>query len=269
MIGWLLRFVLVFGLAGYLGIALLMYLYQDRLLYNPDTGRTDPRAIGLTHAEEVTLTAADGTKLIAWYTPAKDDAPTILFLHGKGGSLKGRTDRYRYYTAEGFGVLFLSWRGYGGSGGAPSEKGFNEDADAAYDWLMQQGVSPQKLVLVGESLGTGLAVQLAARKTVMALALEAPYDSVAAVAAGRYWWLPVNYLINDRFDSLKAIASVHVPVLIHHGSADTTIPIDSGRRLYAAANEPKQFIEIRDGTHAIFTKQVFGDEVEFFRRLMK
>ncbi len=263
------RVLLALGCAGYFGVALLMYLYQDRLLYNPDRARTDPHAIGLTHADEITLTAADGTKLIAWYTPARDGEPTILFLHGKGGALKGRTDRYRFYTGEGFGVLFLSWRGYGGSAGVPSEQGFNQDADAAYDWLMAQGVSPEKLFLVGESLGTGLAVQLAARKPVRAVALEAPYDSVASVAAERYWWLPVNYLINDRFDSLKAIANVRVPLLIHHGDADTTIPIAAGRRLYDAANDPKQFIALKDGTHAIFTRQVFGDEVEFFRGLMK
>lgn len=269
MIGVVLRVLIAFGCAGYLGIAGYMYAYQDRLMYDPDPARTDPRAIGLAHAEEVTLAAADGTRLVAWYTPAREGAPTILFLHGKGGSLKGRTDRYRYYTGEGFGVLFLSWRGYGGSGGAPSEPGFNQDADAAYDFLMARGVAPEKLFLVGESLGTGLAVQLAARKPVKAVALEAPYDSVAAVAADRYWWLPVQYLIKDRFDALAAIGNVHVPILIHHGDADTTIPIVFGRRLFAAAREPKQFIELKDGTHNIFTKQVFGDEVKFFRELMK
>lgn len=269
MIGATLRAVVVMGGVGYIAVAALMYLFQDKLLYHPDPQRSDPRAIGLAHAEEVTLTAADGTRLIAWYTPAKPGAPTILFLHGNGGSLKGRTDRYRYYTDEGFGVLFLSWRGYGGSGGAPGEKGFNQDADAAYDFLRAQGVAPDSLFLVGESLGTGLAVQLAARRPVKALALEAPYDSIAAVAAARYWWLPVKYLINDDFDAVKAIASVRVPVLIQHGDADTVVPIAAGRRLYAAANEPKQFITIRDGTHFIFTQQIFGNELAFFRGLMK
>jgi uncharacterized protein len=267
MIGTILRFVIAFGGVGYVGIAALMYLYQDRLLYSPDRERTDPRAIGLAHAEEVMLTGSGGTGLVAWYTPARDGAPTILFLHGNGGSLKTRTDRYRYYTGEGFGVLFLSWRGYGGSAGEPGEKGFNEDADAAYDWLIAQGVAPEKLFVVGESLGTGLAVQLAARKPVKALALEAPYDSVAAVAAGRYWWLPVHYLIKDRYDSLRAIGEVRVPLLVHHGDLDTTIPIAAGRRLFAAANDPKQFVELKGGTHAIFTKQVFAREIEFFRGL--
>jgi fermentation-respiration switch protein FrsA (DUF1100 family) len=269
MIGAILRAAAVMGGVGYISIAALMYLYQDKLLYHPDPQRTDPRAIGLAHAEEVALTAADGTRLVAWYTPARPGAATILFLHGNGGSLQGRTDRYRFYTDQGFGVLFLSWRGYGGSGGTPSETGFNQDADAAYDFLMAQGVAPDSVLLVGESLGTGLAVQLAARKPVKALALEAPYDSAAAVAAKRYWWLPVKYLIKDSFDSLKAIAAVHVPLLIHHGSADRVIPIAAGRRLYAAANEPKQFIELKDATHDIFTRQVFGDEIEFFRGLMK
>jgi pimeloyl-ACP methyl ester carboxylesterase len=256
-------------LASYLAISAAMYLYQDRLLYNPDPARTPPTDVGLPMAEEVHLTSADGTTLIAWYTAPKPGNPTILFFHGKGGALKNRPRRYRYYVAQGFGTLFLSYRGFGGSDGSPSETGMVADAVAAYGWLLRKGTSPDQIDVVGESLGTGIAVQLASRVQVAAVALEAPYSSVAEVAAQRYWWVPVNYLIKDRFDALSRIGSVHVPLLIHHGDLDQSVPIAFGRKLFDRANAPKQFIELKGKGHFIFTAEVFERELKFFRDAMK
>jgi hypothetical protein len=255
--------------ALYLASTATLYAYQDRLLYNPDPVRTAPATVGLHLAKEIELTASDGTALIAWHTPAAAGMPTILFLHGKGGALKDRLERYRHYAANGFGVFFLSYRGYGGSAGTPSETGLVTDATAAYDWLIANGTGPGEIAVVGESLGTGVAVQLAARQRIAALALEAPYASVAEVAAERYWWVPVNWLIKDRFDSHARIDEIGVPVLIHHGDADTTVPIASGRKLFAQAREPKQFVELAGRGHAIFTAEVFDREMDFFREAMR
>jgi uncharacterized protein len=253
----------------YFVVAALFYIFQDRLLYDPDANRTLPQAAGLPMVEEVALVSGDGTRLLAWYTPPTSGQPVILFLHGKGGALKDRPTRYRYYVSQGFGVLFLSYRGYGGSGGQPSEAGFADDAVAAYRWLIAKGIAADQIVLVGESLGTGIAIQLAAREKVSAIALEAPYTSVADVANQRYWWLPVNLLIKDRFDSLSIISKVHVPLLIHHGELDRSVPVAYGRALFARANEPKEFIELNGKTHFIYTEDVFAREVAFFRNALK
>lgn len=251
--------------AVYVATTAMMYVFQDRLLYDPDPRRTPPSDVGLTMAEEIALKSADGTSLVAWYTPPQAGQPTILFLHGKGGALKDRPNRYRHYVGNGFGVLFLSYRGFGGSEGIPSEPGFIADATAAYNWLLAAGMTPEQIVLVGESLGTGVAVQLAAREKVGAVALEAPYASVAEVAAQRYWWVPVNYLIKDRYDSLARIAEIGVPLLIHHGDVDRAVPIASGRKLYDRAKAPKQFVELKGQGHFIFHEEVFDRELAFFR----
>lgn len=254
--------------SAYVAVAALIYGFQDRLLYDADASRTPPDAVGLTTAREVGISSADGTKLIAWYTAPKPGRPTVLFLHGKGGALKDRPGRYRYYVSRGLGVLFLSYRGYGGSAGQPGEVGMVEDAVAAYGWLMAQGVDPEQLFVVGESLGTGVAVQLAARQKIGALALEAPYTSIADVAKRRYWWLPVDLLLHDRFDSLAAIVNVRVPLLIHHGDLDRSVPIEFGRALFDRANRPKQFVELKNKGHFIFTKAVFEREILFFESIL-
>lgn len=262
------KFVAMALPALYVATTATMYAYQDRLLYNPDPVRTAPSAVGLPMADEIHFQAADGTELVAWHTPPQPGHPTILFFHGKGGALKDRPNRYRHYVSNGFGVLFLSYRGFGGSKGLPSEAGFIEDASAAYRWLRAEGTPAHEIVVVGESLGTGVAVQLAAREKVAALALEAPYASVAEVAAQRYWWVPVNYLIRDRFDSLTRISDIRAPLLIHHGTIDRTIPIASGRKLYERASTPKQFVELEGKGHFIFTEEVFDREMAFFRDVL-
>lgn len=250
---------------AYLAIVVLMYVKQDALTFDADTRRVSPTEVGIVNATEVTIETPDGETLVAWHTEARPGMPTILFLHGKGGNISHRPRRYRYFTEQGFGVLFLDYRGYGGSTGEPSEQGLMIDAETSYDWIVAKGVAPQQLVLVGESLGTGIAVKLAAQKPVAALALEASYSSLADVAADRYWWLPVRPLIKNPIDVTADIAKVKVPLLIHHGDADQTVPIAFGRKLFALANDPKEFVTIPGADHFIFNESTFAREVAFFR----
>ena len=175
------------------------------------------------------LATQPGEKLVAWYAPAQGDKPTILFFHGNAGEITGRSERFAYYQRAGYGVMFLSYRGYGESTGGPSETGLNHDADAAYDWLIKRNISAAKIILVGESLGTGVAVQLAARKPVAAMALEAPFTSTADVARLSYWWLPVGLLMKDQFRSIDYLKDIHVPLLFMHGTDDRLIPLQMGR----------------------------------------
>lgn len=249
----------------YMAIVALMYMKQDALTFDADKRVTSPQEADVLNAAVVTIVTPDGETLNAWYTPPVGTMPVILFLHGKGGNISHRPERYRHYTGQGLGVLFVDYRGYGGSTGKPSEQGLVTDAEASYDWLLANGVSPRRIVAVGESLGTGIAVKLAARRPIVALALEAAYSSLTDVAAHHYWWLPVSLLMKNPVDVSADIAKVRAPMLFHHGDADETVPIQFGRKLFDLAIEPKTFVIVPGGTHFIFTDKTFAREVEFFR----
>jgi uncharacterized protein len=232
------------------GLLALAWSQQRILVYVPDLSRVDPQAAGLPEVQELTLTAADGVELIAWYGAARPGQPTILYFHGNAGNLLSRAGRMAEYLAKGHGMLMLSYRGYGGSGGRPTEANNVSDARLAYDWLLRQGIGPDDIILYGESLGSGVAVQLAAHNRIGGIILDAPYTSIADVGARLYPFLPVQSFILDRYDSLSRIGRVGAPLLIVHGELDGLIPIEMGRALFAGASEPKQFAAIAGAGHA-------------------
>jgi fermentation-respiration switch protein FrsA (DUF1100 family) len=234
--------------AGYLAFATLMYFIQRSLLYFPEQVRTAPAAAGLAQAQEVLLDTADGEKVIVWYVAPRGDAPVVLYFHGNGGSLRLRVDRFQRIAAAGVGLVALSYRGYGGSTGKPTEAGLIEDARATYAFATERHPG-SRIVLWGESLGTGVAIALAAEKAVDRMILDAPYTSTLDVAAANYWFLPVRLLMKDQFRSDLRIARVKVPVLIMHGEADQVISIAYGERLYAMIQGPKRFVRFPGGYH--------------------
>lgn len=265
-----LRLAMVVLVALYLLAALFMYVSQRNYQYFPSHQGLSAAAAGLTGVEDLKLETKDGEFLQAWYARALPGKATILYLHGNGGEISGRGERFAAYQAQGFGVLFVSYRGYGASSGSPSEEGLVNDARAAYDWLIAQGVRPDTIMLVGESLGSGVAVQLAAGRTVGAMALEAPFYSAADIAAMSYWWLPVRLLMKDKFDSFAYIGKVESQLLIIHGDQDGIIPLSEGQKLFAAANEPKQIVVVPGGTHgSIFSGDSWAREMQFFDRYMQ
>ncbi len=222
---------------------------QRRLMYFPDPARVLPASIGLAGVSETVITAPDGVTLVTWTAKARPGMPTLLYFHGNAGNLASRANRVRRYTDAGFGLLMLSYRGYGGSGGSPSEANNVTDARVAYDRLTAQGIKPRDIVLYGESLGTGVAVQLAAEKPVGAVILDAPYTSMVEMAALAYPFIPVRPLLVDRYESDRHIAKVKAPVLVLHGIRDGVIPVAMGRALYAKANEPKRLETYPEGRH--------------------
>jgi len=248
--------VLLIGAVVYLAIVALMYFAQRSLLYFPETLRTAPAQAGLPQAEEVVLDTADGERVIVWHIAPRDDQPVVLYFHGNGGALRYRADRFRALTQDGTGLVALSYRGYAGSSGRPSEDGLLEDARAAYGFAAQRHPAA-RLVLWGESLGTGVAVAIAAEKSeekstekkLARLVLEAPFASAVSVAASVYPFVPVRFLMKDQFRSDLRIRNVTVPVLIVHGDRDTVIPIQSGERLYSLAEEPKRFLRVAGAGH--------------------
>ena len=237
----------LFFASGYLGLMALMFFAQRSLMYFPERVRTPPAAAGFPEAQEVQLNPADGERVIAWHVPPRDDRPVILYFHGNGGSLRLRVDRFQRIAAAGVGLVALSYRGYGGSSGTPTEQGLIEDARAAYAYAAER--YPGRIALWGKSLGTGVAIALAAEKPVTRIILDAPYTSTVDVAAAIYWFLPVRLLMKDQFRSDERIKSVKVPVLILHGEADNVIPIRYGERLLAMIPGEKRLVRFPGGHH--------------------
>lgn len=245
---WVLK-VLAGLVAAYLLIVFAAYMLQRRLIYYPDPQRVLPAQAGFVGVEERLLTMPDGVRVVAWHAKAKPGNPTLLYFHGNAGSVAGRIHRIRAYTNEGWGVYMLSYRGYGGSGGSPSEKDNIADARIAYGALLQEGVQPSDLILYGESLGSGVAARLATERKAAGLVLEAPYTSIVEIARSAYPWLPADWFMVDRYETDKVIAQVHMPVLILHGRKDRIIPFAMGEALLARANAPKEMVVFPDGGH--------------------
>ena len=196
----------------------------------------------------MTLSRGAGEKLIAWYVPPKGTKPLIIYFHGNAGALDLRAGRFKWVIEDGTGLLALSYRGYGGSTGKPTETGFISDGMAAYDFARAR-TPARNIVVWGESLGTGVAVAVAADREVGGAILDAPFTSIADVGAAAYPFAPVRWLIKDPFHSDERIARVTAPLLVLHGERDPIVPIAFGERLFALAREPKRFVRFPQGGH--------------------
>ncbi len=240
----------------------LVYHYQRHLLYHPDKAIAEPSHYGLQGFFDILLPSSDGVNVQLWYRAAVPGFPTVVYYHGNASNIGNRAGIYAALAEKGFGVLALSYRGYGKSTGDPTEQGIYDDARTALRFLTDQQHIPLKHIIVfGESLGTGVAVQMASEYDVAALVLQAPFTSVAARAAEIYFYIPVNMMIYDKFDSLSKIAKVKPPLLLFHGDLDTVIPIRMGKTLFAAANEPKQAVYFPNNAHNDFDSHVLSDHV--------
>jgi uncharacterized protein len=227
-------------LVAYGGIVGSLSLFQRQLLYRPSKTRPGLADLALLGVREVALTTADGLSLFSWYLPPAAGRPVIAYFHGNGGHIGYRAERLRRFAFEGYGVLLAEYRGYAGNPGTPCEAGFYADADAALSFLVVQNIAPSRLVLWGESLGSGVAVYLAAQREVAGVILEAPFVSVAAAAQHHYPFVPAELLVRDRFDSHSRIGRVTAPLLVLHGERDMIVPVRHGRALLDAATAPKE-----------------------------
>ncbi len=252
---------------GYLSAVGGLYAMQRTLLYNPGKNYQSPAAVGISDAQEVLIATPDGERLMGWYRQANAGKPTVLFFHGKSGTLSRRQSRWKLYAAQGYGILFFDYRGFGKSSGEATEAGLKIDALAAFDWLAAHQPAGEKIVLVAESLGTGLAVYVAAERPVAGLSLMAAYSSIVDVAAHRYWWVPVDMLIHDRFDTLPHAARVRAPLLSQHGDMDQTIPLKFGERLFETVTSAKQFVLRKGRGHNDFGAADFAAERRFIEGL--
>lgn len=238
------------------GVALAMGLLasivptlQRRLMYFPDTTYFTPLQAGLADVTEVALEAPDGARVIAWHASAKPGRPTILYFHGNAGSLETRVARIEKYKAQGLGVFMMTYRGFGGSSGKPSEAANVADAMRAYNRLTATGVDPLDIIIYGESLGTGVAVQVAAEKRVKGVVLDAPYTSMVDLAALHHPLIPGRWFMTDRYETRRHIGRVTAPLLVIHGERDSIVPIEMGREIYTLAPGPKTIKTFPDAGH--------------------
>lgn len=251
-----------------------MFLAQRNFMYYPDTAMPSRADSNLEQMDEITLSTSDGLDLVAWYAAPSDPArPVVIFYHGNAGNIGDRGFKARLLLDRGYGVLLAEYRGFSGNPGTPDEPGLMADGRAAVDYLLAEGVSEAKMVLYGESLGTGIAVGLAIDAAFngtpfKALVLEAPFSSAVDAARAHYPFLPVKLFLKDRFDSLSRISAVRSPVFIFHGDQDWTIPIRLGKKLFEAAQQPKQSLWIKGAGHNNLFDFGAGDAVlEFLHKV--
>jgi uncharacterized protein len=244
-----LKWIVIIVALGYLGALALMFFAQRAFVFPvPSTGRTPPRAAGFPQAEEHVLSTSDGERVIVWHVAPAPGRLVVIYFPGNGDTLAGSGGRFADITSDGTGLVALSYRGYAGSSGKPSEQGLFQDAAAAYAFTAAL-YPASKIVLWGFSLGSGVAVALAAEHPIGGMILEAPYTSIAEIAASAFPYLPVRYLLKDQFYSDRRIVEVAAPLLMMHGVRDATIPMIFGERLFALAREPKQFVRFGGGGH--------------------
>ena len=228
----------------------LLYVFQRNLMYHPSSGHMDPAHYGVPEMTSVKVETDDGLRLTAWYRPpANEDTLTLLYLHGNAGHIGYRADKVKPYLEAGYGMLLLSYRGYGTNPGYPTEDHLYLDSRAALKFLADQHIPIFKTVIYGESLGTGVAVEVAQNLGIAGLVLEAPFSSMVDAAALHFKLFPTSLLVRDKYDSLSKINNIKAPILIIHGKNDRTIPYSLGRKLYDMAPQPKEFFGIPNAGH--------------------
>jgi len=256
---------LVLSIGGYAALIAFLYLRQRSLMYHPDPTVPEPREHEVPDMTAMRLPLGDGVESLVWWRPPRDSArPVVVYFHGNAGHIGERGYKARAMIDAGCGVLLAGYRYNAGAGGAPTEAALVADGATAMRYVLDQGYVPDQLVLYGESLGSGIAVALAAEHDVGGLILETPYSSIPEVAQARYWFTPAKWLMWDRFDSMARIGRVRAPILMFHGTADKTIPVRFARRLAAAAPEPKEVHYLPGGEHTDLYDHGAGDLVVRF-----
>jgi len=241
--------LLTIAAIAYVGLAAYLYLFQESYVFFPSRAvHATPAAVGLDY-DDVRVETDDGVIIHGWFLPAAGARFTVLFLHGNAGNISHRLDSLRLFHRLGLNILIMDYRGYGRSQGRPSEQGTYQDAEAAWRYLVRtRGIPPEQILVFGRSLGGGVATWLALEHPVGGLIIESTPTSVPDMGTEVYPFLPVRLLARLHYNTLRRIPDVNVPVLVIHSSDDEIVPARHGRRIFAAAREPKAFLAIR-GDH--------------------
>ena len=238
----------------YVLLLIIMFFFQSNLLYHPslDNYIKDQVTNEPTEIVKVKITTVDNIDLVAWfYNKDIEKFKTILFFHGNAGSLENRTYKLNHFKDLNVNFLIIAWRGFSGNVGKPNEAGLYRDAAGAIKWLKSKGIAEKNIILYGESLGTGVAIEIAQNKNYAGIILESPFTSMINVGKKHYPFFPVSFLLKDKFESYKKITNISVPILIIHGEIDKIVPFAMGQKMYELANEPKFFYSQEYGDHMI------------------
>ena len=247
----------------YVVLCVLLFLMQSQMLYQPSRGYDyAPADYGLAY-EEVSLSTPDGVMLAGWYVPAEGTERTILFCHGNAGNISHRLDTLKMFHELGLNCLIVDYRGYGKSTGRPTEMGTKIDILAGFQWLIEEkGTRSEEIILFGRSLGGSIAAMIAKDVDPGGLVLESVFTSFDDVGAHYYPWLPVRLFSRFNYNTVEAVKQVTCPVLVIHSPDDEIIPYKFGQEVFAAANEPKQFAELK-GTH----NEGFYDNGDLYKKI--
>lgn len=243
----------------YLIVVFIMFIFQRSFMYFP-FGKIKNVAIGF---QEIYLTTIDNKEIYAWYKAPQLNQKTILYFHGNAGNIAGREDRL-VELSKNFGILAISYRGYSKSQGRPSQDGFFIDAETAFDFLISKAIYPQDIILFGESIGSGVAINMAKERDFYALVLEAPFSSVLSIAKQTYWFLPISIILKDRFESIKDANKINTPLLIFHATGDKIVPYKEGQKLFEKFNSYKKFMSLDGDFHIGLTGQYLREQIEIF-----
>ena len=225
----------------YFFILISTYVFQRNLLYHPSENNYFGDQLEVK-IEKVKIKTQDNIELLSWYHNKNIDRyKTILFLHGNAGTLENRIHKINHFKDMNINFLLVAWRGFNGNKGKPTEKGLYEDARSAVVWLKSKGIKENNIVIYGESLGTGVATEIAQKKNFAGVILESPFTSMIEAGKTKYPYLPVRLLLKDKYESNKKIKNIKSPILIMHGKVDKIVPFYMGEKMYELANQPKYF----------------------------
>ena len=243
--------LLLIGVGLYAVISIYIYYMQSNLIYYPNMPGRDlaasPEDIGLAY-EDVEFTSEDGVRLHGWFIPSRDTEATLLFFHGNAGNISHRLDSISLFNQLGLNVFIIDYRGYGRSEGKITERGSYRDAEAAWNYLVDdRGIDDERIIVFGRSLGASIAAWLASKHTPSALIIESGFSSVASMGHRIYPFLPIRLLTRFRYDTKQYVKSINCPVLIVHSKDDDIIPYEEGLEIFDAAPEPKQLLKIHGG----------------------
>ena len=252
----------------YLIIVFYVYSKQRSLLYIPNIDNYDDESL-IVNAKEVYIENSDGNKLRSvFYESSKPTKNTLLMFHGNAGPIENRFYKLNKLSKYNQNILLISWRSYSGNEGSPTEQGLYDDAKSAIKWLQDKGYESKDIIVYGESLGTAVSIEITQNKNFKGLILEAPFTSMVEAAKFHYPFLPVSWMLKDRYMSKDKIMNISTPILLMHAKGDTIVPFWMGEKMYELANEPKINYFIDENEHLVTYDDELMNKMDNFYKLI-
>ena len=234
----------------YIFFGFFLFIFQRKIIFNVSGIPKKPYEYGLNNVQELNILTKDSINLLCWHSKPTGDAPTLIYFHGNSFDIGERAYRVERYISHGWGVLLVSWRGFSGNKGKPSEVNLYIDAVAIMQWIAKEKlIKKENIIIYGESLGTGVAVEMATRYLFKSVVLESPFTSIIDIAQKKYKIYPAKFMVIDKFNNLSKIKKINSPLLIISGKKDEITPHSHSVRLYNEANNPKDFLFIDEAMH--------------------